>query len=175
MPKQHTKIILNFNRGCDRRCHHNFSQCACKYDRRFWWLHGCGHAAYSAGMLCPVQHNLWTRPASFQNHNLWENCTARGNTWQLLWLTWCENPLITTLLRANSAMSALASFHTCAAILYSSMSGSCLTTYANTHGAHVWTFICVKWLNHSSTAEASLWLWTQPSSSSIINTQQTTW
>ena len=41
-----------------------------------------------------------------------------------LWRTWCGNPLITTLFLASSHMSHELSFQTCAAILYSSISGS---------------------------------------------------
>jgi len=49
-------------------------------------------------------------------------CIALGG------LTCSGKPLIMTLFRASSHMSHELSFHTCAAMLYSSISGSCATT-----------------------------------------------
>lgn len=46
-------------------------------------------------------------------------------------LTLCGKPLMTTLLRASSDMSHELSFHTWAAMLYSSISGSCNIKHHN--------------------------------------------
>lgn len=54
-------------------------------------------------------------------------CPGVGDPGVTLW----EKPLISTLLRASSHMSQELSFHTCVAMLYSSIRGSCNGTAAS--------------------------------------------
>src|SRR4029434_9915177 len=69
-------------------------------------------------------------------------------------LTLCENPLMSTLFLDSSHISQELSFHTCVAMLYSSIRGSCGTcnTHTDTHTQrHTHTHTAIHAQTHAHT------------------------
>lgn len=78
-------------------------------------------------------------------------------------LTRRSNPLIRTELRANSHISLGDNFHTCDAMLYSSISGSWCTRKESSTGDEAWERDCYSYLREMELERIICWDWNQQS------------